>query len=543
MVQHETNITKTPQNAATAVIQAKLTVGAVDDPMEIEADQMADRVMRMPDTAHAAANIQRKCAHCEEEEKVQRKELPSFLQRKETTGTVTASEGVQSGIADTKGKGDQMDPGTRSFMERGFGADFAGVNIHSDASAAAMNRELGARAFTVGSDIYFNDNQYNPASSDGKRLLAHELTHTMQQAGFIRRDKDKTPKVEDDADLLALRKNITEGKWKEAYTYLQVQWMKIMLEKLHALTEPELDLLIANADAARDAKDSNIGEGGKNRTLAGVWAAKAFKNTALSDADLELAKQKALTVPYDQRKEIVDYLKPGTSKAAKKLRITLNKPFLGYTASAYDFSDRFLRQSDKLGFDVESSTRTLPTTAWTGDDPDPQLPATTDEATKSFEKSDIVFFSGHQYAQYKRPGLYTNDASDSCFNMGAISKKLNKVKLVASTSCATICKDVARIYKDKFPNALVLGYKYSAPLNGALVSNSFSDNLVKKGPVDLNSPAGLGDVRDAWKKATTSNPGTEGAPGILFGDDVEYYGGGKWKTAKADSKENECHYH
>lgn len=543
MVQHEPNIANAPQSTSAAFLQAKLTVGAVDDPMEVEADQMADRVMRMPDVAHGAANIQRKCAHCEEEEKAQRKELPSFLQRKEKTGAITASESVHNGIASSKGNGSKMDAATRSFMERGFDTDFSQVNIHANTGAAMMNRELSARAFTVGNDIYFNDSQYNPASSEGKRLLAHELTHTIQQTGVIRRDKDKTPKVEDDADLLALRKNIAEGKWKEAYTYLQVQWMKIMLEKLNALNEPELDLLIANADAARDAKDSNIGEGGKNRTLAGVWAAKAFKNAALSDADLEIAKQKALTVPHDQRKEIVDYLKPAASKAAKKLRAILNKPFLGYTASAYDFSDRFLRQSGKLGFDVESSTRTLPTTPWTGDNPDPQLPATTDEATKSFEKSDIVFFSGHQYAQYKRPGLYTNDASDSCFNMGAISKKLNQVKLVASTSCATICKDVARIYKDKFPNALVLGYKYSAPLNGALVSNSFSDNLVKKGPIDLNSPAGLGEVRDAWKKATTSNPGTEGGPGILFGDDVEYYGGGKWKTAKADSKENECHYH
>lgn len=548
MTQHDNHISNAPRTAPAAFIQTKLTVGAVDDPMELEADEMADRVMRMPEPGQSAANIQRKCAHCEEEEKMQRKTMPSFLQRKETNHAAAASDAVHSQINQTKGNGNKLDSETRSFMERGFGADFSKVNIHTNTDAASMNRELSARAFTVGNDIYFNQGQYNPSSSDGKHLLAHELTHTIQQTGFIQRDKDKTPKVDDDADLLALRKNIVDGKWKEAYTYLQSQWMKVMLEKLNALTEPELDSLINNADAARDAKDSMIGEGGKNRTLAGVWAAKAFKNTGLTDAELATAEQKAMTVPHDQRKEIVTFLKPSTSKAAKKLATELNKPFLGYTASGYDFSKRFFKQSDKLGYSIESSAKGLPTTKWTGDNPDPQAPKTTDDATKSFEKSDIIFFSGHQYAQYgnknsDRTGLYTDEASESCFNISAISKKLGNVKLVASTSCATICKDVAVIYRAKFPNALVLGYKYSAPSNGGKVADSFGDNLVKKGPIDLNSSGGRDNVKDAWRKATTSNPGTEGAPGIISGDDVETFEGGKWKTAKIDSKENACHYH
>jgi hypothetical protein len=517
-------------------VQCKLNIGSVNDPSEHEADAMADKVMRMPEQNF----IQRKCAHCEEEEKAQRKPLASFIQKKETENNSTVSDSVSNQIQSTKGSGNAMPASTKSFMESRFGTDFSNIKIHTGNYAEQLSKDLSAQAFTVGNDIYFNNGKYQPESSDGKRLLAHELTHTIQQSGSIQRDKDKT---KEDAEVVSLQKNISAGEWKEAYAYLSGQWMKIMLEKLNALTETEIDALITNADAAKTAKGSVLSEGGKNRCLAAIFSVKSVKKSDWSDANIAIAEQKALTIPFDQRKEIIAFLSGSKSKAAKKLHNILNKPFLGYTASAYDFSDRFLKHSDKLGFDVESTTQTLPTTPWTGDDPDPQSTHTTDTATKSFEQSDIVFFSGHQYAQYKRPGLYTNDVSDSCFNMGAISKKLNKVKLVASTSCATICKDVAKIYIDKFPNALVLGYKYSAPLNGGVVSKAFVNSLVKKGAIDLSSTAGLDEVKDSWKTVTTSNAGKEGQPGMLFGNDVEFFNGKKWQTAKADSKENDCHYH
>lgn len=509
--------------------------------------------------------IQRKCAHCEEEERAQRKPLQSFIQKKcaacgeeeyaqrkplssffiqkkqsSTNNTAVAGDTISSEIQSTKGSGNVMSDSTKSFMESRFGADFSNVKIHTGNYASQLSKDLNAQAFTVGNNIYFNEGKYSPDSFAGKHLLAHELTHTLQQSGFIQRDKDKT---KEDAEVVSLQKNISTGEWKEAYAYLSGQWMKIMLEKLDALTEAEIDALITNGDAAKTAKGSVLGEEGKNKCLAAVLSVKSVKKSDWSDADIAIAVQKALTIPSDQRKEIITFLSASKSKAARKLHTILNKPFLGYTASAYDFSDRFLKHSDKLGFDVEPTTQTLPTTSCTGDDPDPQSAHTTDSATKSFEQSDIVFFSGHQYAQYRRPGLYTNDVSDSCFNIGAISKKLNKVKLVASTSCATICKDVAKIYIDKFPNALVLGYKYSAPLNGGVVSKAFADSLVKKGAIDLSSTAGLDAVKDSWKTVTTSNPGTEGQPGMLYSGDVEFYNGKKWQTAKADSKENECHYH
>jgi hypothetical protein len=158
------------------VVQTKLSIGATDDPLEDEADAMADKVMRMPEPNF----IQRKCAHCEEEEKVQRKSLIPFIQKKEN-GNSTASNVISSQIRSTKGSGNRMTGTTKSFMESRFGADFSNVNIHTGSYASQLSNELNAQAFTVGNDVYFNEGKYQPESSEGKHLLAHELTHTVQQ--------------------------------------------------------------------------------------------------------------------------------------------------------------------------------------------------------------------------------------------------------------------------------------------------------------------------------------------------------------------------
>jgi Domain of unknown function (DUF4157) len=170
------------------LIQTKLSVGAVDDPFEQEADAMADRVMRMTETSF----IQRKCAACEhEEEKIHRKITP-FIQ-KQSIGSAggQASDSVSNQIENSRGEGSRMSENTLSFMESRFGANFSNVKIHTDSNAVQMSRELNAQAFTVGSDIYFNSGKYAPDSDSGKYLLAHELTHTVQQGGEIERKIQK----------------------------------------------------------------------------------------------------------------------------------------------------------------------------------------------------------------------------------------------------------------------------------------------------------------------------------------------------------------
>ena len=88
-------------------------------------------------------------------------------------------------IKSKSGGGQKLSPKVKAEMESGIGVDFSQVNIHTDQDAVQMNKELKAQAFTHGKDIYFNSGKYNPETSEGKRLLAHELTHVVQQSDKI----------------------------------------------------------------------------------------------------------------------------------------------------------------------------------------------------------------------------------------------------------------------------------------------------------------------------------------------------------------------
>ena len=97
------------------------------------------------------------------------------------SGDSVASPSVEQKISSTKGKGNSLPESTRSGMEENFGADFSNVKVHTDSSAVQMSKDLHAQAFTHGSDIYFNSGKYNTGSTSGQHLLAHELTHVVQQ--------------------------------------------------------------------------------------------------------------------------------------------------------------------------------------------------------------------------------------------------------------------------------------------------------------------------------------------------------------------------
>ena len=86
-------------------------------------------------------------------------------------------------IDQARSGGRGLDGATREHMESAFGADFGGVRVHTGATADRLNGELSARAFTTGSDIFFRQGEYDPGRSSGKELLAHELTHVVQQGG------------------------------------------------------------------------------------------------------------------------------------------------------------------------------------------------------------------------------------------------------------------------------------------------------------------------------------------------------------------------
>jgi hypothetical protein len=175
---------------STPFIQPKLTVNQPNDVYEQEADAMADKVMRMETpmlqtktndnsffkpTSIPVTAIQRKCTHCEEEEKkMQRKEM--------NDAKTTADNNLENYVGNLNSTGQPLPNEVSNFYEPRFGYDFSNVKIHTNNVAAKSAESINALAYTSGNNIVFNKGQYSPNTESGKRLLGHELTHVVQQS-------------------------------------------------------------------------------------------------------------------------------------------------------------------------------------------------------------------------------------------------------------------------------------------------------------------------------------------------------------------------
>jgi hypothetical protein len=172
-------------------LQAKLTIGAVDDPLEHEADAVAEQVMRTADPgltfSPAAPRISRKCAGCEAEEQVQAKcdscEGEETLQAKREDSHDTRDEAPSTVSEALREPGRPLDAPTRQFFEPRFAADFSSVRVHTGLAADKSAKSVGALGYTVGQDVVFANNRFSPGTHEGRKLLAHELAHVVQQGG------------------------------------------------------------------------------------------------------------------------------------------------------------------------------------------------------------------------------------------------------------------------------------------------------------------------------------------------------------------------
>ena len=167
-------------------IQPKLKIGKPGDRYEQEADAVASQVMMMGE--RESLQIQ----PIEEDEEMVQPELrmqplEGVLQFAPIGNGGFASPEITQQLSSSRGGGQPLPAETNQFMSSAFGTDFSGVEIHTGSDAVQMNRQLGAKAFTYGNDIYFNTSEYNPNSTNGKRLLAHELTHITQQTNSVNR--------------------------------------------------------------------------------------------------------------------------------------------------------------------------------------------------------------------------------------------------------------------------------------------------------------------------------------------------------------------
>ncbi|SHE51896.1 eCIS core domain-containing protein [Pedobacter caeni] len=125
--------------------------------------------------------VQRKCQDCEQEEEKK-------IQKKSEKSSTDISPTIENSLYSTKGGGRSLPAHMLTQMEGAFGADFSKVRIHDNSTAAQLNKDLNAQAFAHGNDIYFNSGKYNTNSISGQHLLAHELTHTIQQGGIQRKE-------------------------------------------------------------------------------------------------------------------------------------------------------------------------------------------------------------------------------------------------------------------------------------------------------------------------------------------------------------------
>ena len=148
-----------------------------------QASDPEDLQMKSVDNSHTSW-LQRQQEPEEEEipedTEVQRS---SMVQRRPSTGGIAATDDLETSIQQSRGGGQPLADDIKQPMEQAFGADFSSVNIHTDNNSDKLNKSIQARAFTTGQDIFFRQGEYSPGSNVGKELLAHELTHVVQQNG------------------------------------------------------------------------------------------------------------------------------------------------------------------------------------------------------------------------------------------------------------------------------------------------------------------------------------------------------------------------
>ncbi len=238
-------------------LQPKLTINRPGDVYEQEAEQVAEQVMRIPET-----RLQRTCVcggtcpKCQtgqpsqEQEHIQTRRIQAS-----DMGQMTAPPIVHEVLHSS---GQPLDPATRTFMEPRFGHDFSRVRMHTDTQAAESARSVNALAYTVGKDVVFGSGQYKPETSEGQRLLAHELTHVVQQ---------NTTRVPNDIQLAHDPGNAPLERETESVANQVTQTTRTELLSEH-ISQPPL-ILQRKEDEAGEPSDA------EKRQLRKVWETEA----------------------------------------------------------------------------------------------------------------------------------------------------------------------------------------------------------------------------------------------------------------------------
>jgi hypothetical protein len=194
---------KTIERRAPPGLQTSLQISSPKDSAEQEADATAKRVAAAPVSESFASPYIRRFA-------------ASGIFTQQTEGGSSAPPDVTAEVQSSRGGGSPLPPGVRRFMEPRFGADFSNVRIHTGDNAANLNQQVNAHAFATGNDIFFGKDKFQPQTHQGRELIAHELTHTLQQGTILRRRTiealGKTMYVTGEGNLVELPEGMTDAE-------------------------------------------------------------------------------------------------------------------------------------------------------------------------------------------------------------------------------------------------------------------------------------------------------------------------------------------
>ncbi|WP_299189526.1 DUF4157 domain-containing protein [uncultured Aquimarina sp.] len=157
---------------------------------EIQRQEVSeDHIQQKTENNFIVPDIQKKEEEIQEKEEEEEQISTLQMVQRKSNEIPNTNASIESRLNSSKGGGSPLPKETKTQMESGFGTDFSNVRVHTDANAKQMSQDIGAQAFTHGNDIYFNEGKFDTSSNSGKHLLAHELTHTVQQGASTIRKK------------------------------------------------------------------------------------------------------------------------------------------------------------------------------------------------------------------------------------------------------------------------------------------------------------------------------------------------------------------
>ena len=288
-------------------IQAKLTIGKPGDKYEQEADRVAAQVVNQintpaPPPSAPNQSVQRE-AVTEEEDELQRKQeagtiqrevlrdeeelqMKSIVQLQPSAGRMAAAPDLEASIQQARGGGQSLADNIRKPMEQAFGADFSGVKVHTDTRSDQLNQSIQARAFTTGQDVFFRQGEYNPRSLGGQELLAHELTHVVQQSGgAVQKElKDSILRSQEKVSLNHLAsKKVIQCAFSDAVTRND--------EQIYALIDPNTEEVYYIGRTRQNADDRKKQHDKKHPTTRAALTIKVIEKGKWTDFETATHEQ------------------------------------------------------------------------------------------------------------------------------------------------------------------------------------------------------------------------------------------------------------